>query len=155
MKNRYPYSDGGRFPAPPDSTRQVISPYDQDSNLFQDLKQRGLSPVKVIENLDLTVAGQLFVDEPGYHFVIYGHEGSVPDPSKPVNTTVLVNIWINGQNNQSGKPFGAKHGRGFSGPFGQLYLEWPAQPNGSTPVFADLYIFKGSQKPWIDGETPT
>ena len=152
MQNRYPYVPGGRFPGPADSTRQVVTPYDQDSNLFQDLKQRGINPVKVIQNIDLSIAGSLFIDEPGYHFVIYGHDG---DAIKTVNTTALVQVYINQQNN-SGTPFPAKHARGFSGPFSQLFLTWPAQTAGGTdPVFCDVVIHRGSNQPWIDGESAT
>lgn len=149
MKNQYNY--GQRFVGG-DNLKQVISPYDQDSKLFEDLKQRGIKPVKVV-TIDLSVAGSRVLDEPGFHFVQWGFENSA---GKPVNTTSLVQVLINQISDNGEEPFPAKHARGFSGPFASLFLKWDAQlAGGSTPVFCSFVIFKGAQEPWIDGEAGT
>lgn len=143
---RYPYDNRGRF-IEPDSKRQIISPYDQDSRLFQDLAQRGIRPVKVVR-IALAAAGQMSIPESGYHFVMYGDDGATPPA---VNTTAIVYAQINTDRDQGDTPFPAKHARGFSGPFQGLFLTWPAQ-NG---VYANVIIFKSAERPWIDGESAT
>lgn len=145
--NRYPYGPGGRF-IQPDRAGQVDNPYDQDSRLFQDLDQRKLKPVSVIR-LDVSTAGFTWIKESGYHFVCFGDDGSVLQATK---TTILVNAYINASTDSGGNPFPAKHNRGFSGPFYQLYLTWPA--NG-TSTFVNLVIYKNWAQPWVDGETAT
>lgn len=149
MKNQYGYRGPlePRFQTP-DSNKQVVNPYDLDSRLFQDLAQRKINPVTVIPNIDLTTAGELAVPKPGFHFVIYGHDGSA---TKTVNTTALVNVLVNQQYNTGEAAYPAKHARGFSGPFASLYLSWPAQPN----VYCDLVILLNPDHPWIDGESAT
>lgn len=146
MENRYPYLQGDRFQTP-NSQKDIASPYDHDSALFQDLEQRGIMPVYV-ETLNLSTAGGKFINVSGFHFVLYGHTNVA---IKTIDTTAYASVWINQKTPQGNNPFPAKHARGFSGPFAFLYLEWPAQNN----VYVDVVIFKGSQKPWIDGETPT
>ena len=146
-ENRYPYLHGNRFVVP-DSIRQVSSPYDQDSRLWEDLVQRGIRPVSV-RTINLEVAGQLSIDETGYHFVIYGHDGSL---IKTVNTQAFVGVQINTKiDRQDQVAFPAKHARGYSGPFNGLFITWPAQ----VGVYADLLIFKSFERPWIDGESAT
>ena len=147
---KIPKYPGNRFQVP-DTSKQVQSPYDQDSSLFQDLVARNVAGFTVV-TLNLGTAGQLTLPMEGYHFVFYGHDGST---NKAVDTTILVNAWINTLANPGSNPFPAKHARGFSGPFGSLYLEWPAQLNSGQPRYADLVIFKSIERPWIDGETPT
>lgn len=157
--NEAPYLDGNRFQTP-NTLREIRSPYDQDSRLFQDLAQRQVVPVKVYR-IDLSVAGEMKIDEPGYHFVQYGWVYSDPNTTpptvgnKPVNTTTLVNVHINQQSAALPQPFPAKHARGYSGPFGQLYLTWDAQTSGGNPILCDFLIFKSYERPWIDGESAT
>jgi len=141
---------GNRFQVP-DNQKQVKSPYDQDSSLFQDLVARNVSGF-FVQTINLGVAGSLTVPVEGYHFVFYGHDNST---NKAVDSTILVNAWINTLANPGTNPFPAKHARGFSGPFGSLYLEWPAQMNGMNARYADLVVYKSIERPWIDGETPT
>lgn len=148
MSNKY--YPGPRFEMP-DVRRQIENPYDHDSGTFQDLVARNLRPV-FVQTLNLGTAGQLLLNVEGYHFVIYGHDGS---SNKAVDTTVLVNAWINLQTNDGTTPFPAKHARGFTGPFEKLYIEWPAQTNLGNPRYCDMIIFKTPMKPWIDGEAPT
>lgn len=149
MKNDYPYRHGNRFEKP-ESQGQVTNPYDQDSALFQDLIQRGLAPVHV-ESIDMSTAGQKLINASGFHFVCYFYEKT--SPTKDVVSNGLVNAWINQRTNNGNTPFPAKHARGFSGPFAFLYLEWTAQTTGTDDVMCDVVIFKGAQKPWIDGES--
>lgn len=148
-----PYLTENRFQTP-DNLKQIESPYDQDSKLFQDLIQRQIMPVKV-RRFSVATAGSTLIQESGFHFVIYGDDGGVATPVPAVNTQIQVDVYINAQSSAPGNGFPAKHARGFSGPFSQLYLEWVAQSvMGSTP-YATLVIFKSKDKPWIDGESPT
>lgn len=149
MKNEYAYRNGNRFQKP-DERGQVVNPYDQDSNLFQDLAQRGLAPVHV-ETIDMSTAGQKLINASGFHFVCYFHDN---DAIKNSVTDGYVSVWINQRTNNGNTPFPAKHARGFSGPFACLYLEWTPQTTPS-PVFCDVIVFKGAEKPWIDGEACT
>lgn len=152
MNNRYPYDPEGRFQQP-NSLKQVISPYDQDSRLFQDLEQRGILPTKTF-TVTLTAAGSLLIDEPGFHFCVYGREFV---SGNPVLTTVFLNAYINQKSDAAGPgaAFPARHGRGFSGPFSKVFFTWTAQAGSGGVALADIVIFKGSNKPWIDGEAPT
>lgn len=153
--NRFPYDNGGRFQEP-NSLKQIISPYDMDSRLLQDLQQRGIRPVKVFK-IDLSVAGQLQIKDSGFHFVQYGWMQQTPgtDGNKPVNTTSLVNVQINTDHDAGFDQFPAKHARGFSGPFNGLFLTWIAQTSAGQPIYCDFILFKSSDKPWIDGESAT
>lgn len=150
MKNLYPYRIGDKFETP-QSAGQVVNPYDQDSALFQDLIQRGYAPVHV-ETLNVGTAGAKFINVSGFHFVCYFHDGTA---NKSSVTNGLANVWINRRTNDGSNPFPGKHARGFSGPFAFLYLEWAAQLSGGNPVYVDVIVFKGSEKPWIDGEACT
>lgn len=149
MDGQYPYRNRDKFVVP-DSNREVVNPYDQDSRLFQDLVQRKYEPVFVV-TLDFSQAGSLHLPVSGFHFVVYGHDGQ---PNKGADTSVLVNVSIN-QQSAMPNPYPAKNARGYSGPFAQLYLEWPQQLNMGEPRFADFIIYKGWNKPWIDGEACT
>ena len=131
----------------PDPKGQVMGPYDEDSFLLQDLVQRNTKVVSVYR-LNLTAAGNLWIQEGGYHFVIYGDDNSA---NQAINSTILVSAFINKSSNDGTNPFPAKHARGFSGPFGQIYFEWLAQSN----AYANVIIYKAWDKPYIDGETPT
>lgn len=149
MDNEYPYRARNKFQIPI-SGNEVVNPYDHDSRLFQDLVQRGYSPT-FVQTVNLGTAGSVFLPVGGFHFVVYGHDGSA---TKAADTSVLVNVSINKQCDDVA-PFPAKNARGFSGPFGQLFCSWPAQVNGSNPRYADIIIFKGAEQPWIDGEACT
>lgn len=131
----------------PKSDEQVKSAYDQESAQFQDLVGRNQQPV-FVETINLNSAGEKTLQVEGYHFVLYGHDGSA---NKAVNSTVYANAYVNARTPTGATPFPAKHARGFSGPFNILTLTWPAQ----TGLFADLIIYKGDHKPWIDGESAT
>ena len=146
MNNQYPYRPGSRFQIP-ERAGQIVSPYDIDSNLLQDLAQRQLQVMDVI-TISLAVAGTQLINKPGYGFVFFGHDG---DDIKTVNTQTLVNVWINQQTANTPVGYPAKHARGYFGPFGQLFLQWPAQ----TDAYVDLIIFKNFERPWIDGEACT
>ena len=143
--NRYPYTMDPRFVTPTGSG-QIASPYDEDSRLFQDLQQRGLQPV-FVTTLSLATAGSLSIPITGYHFVLYGHDGS---SIKTVNTTAYAGVSINTTTSVP-NPYPAKHARGFSGPFNGLHVQWPAQAG----VYADLVVYKSAERPWIDGESAT
>lgn len=147
--NEYPYRGQNRFQTA-NPNKQIDSPYDMDSALLTDLKQRGVRAVKVYQ-LNLGTAGALLIDEPGYHFVIYGRESVTGS----VNTTIKVSAFINIQSDDGSTPFPARHARGFSGPYGCLYLKWDAQLSAGIPILADVVLFKSSEQPWIDGESAT
>lgn len=146
MRSRYPYLPKGVF-IQPQENEEIDLPYVMDSRLLQDLEQRNREAV-FVTTLNLSTAGEMLISQPGFHFCIYGHDGT---SIKTVDTTAYVGVFINKQNIDGSNPFPAKHARGFSGPFSKLYLQWPAQNN----VYCDLVIYKGSQKPWIDGESCT
>lgn len=152
---RWPYEPGGRFQIP-NPSGQIGGPYDQDSRLFQDLIQRDVRPVRVFR-LDLGVAGQLSINEPGFHFVQYGFQQESPgvDGNKPVNTTTLVRVQINTEHDNGSDFFPAKHARGYSGPFKGLFLVWDAQTSNGEHIFCDFIVFKAFERPWIDGESCT
>ena len=146
MQNRYPGQNQDRFQSKLES-EVIITPYDQDSKLFEDLQQRNVSPVHV-QTVSLASAGSLMIPYSGFHFVCYGHDGSA---TKITNTTAYIKAFINKRANDGGDPFPAKHARGFSGPFASLYFEWTAQAG----VFMDIVILRSPDRPWIDGESCT
>ena len=125
---------------------KVRNPLDINDPVIQDMIARAPKPFH-IETLDLRTAGEKLIQVPGFHFVIYGHDGT---DIKAVNTQALVNVYWGIQKNES-KPFPAKHARGISAPFQALYLTWPAQSN----VYADVIVFHGMYRPYIDGESCT
>lgn len=125
---------------------QVINPFDQPTALIQDMIARDIRPVTV-QTISLAVAGELLLQVPGAHIVIYGHDGSA---NKAVNTTAYMEMWW-GNSKKSYQGYPLKHARGFSGPFEQLYVKWPAQSN----VYVDIVILSGLFTPWIDGESCT
>lgn len=126
--------------------QQVFSPYDIPTALIDDMIARNVRPWTV-QTINLSVAGNLVLEIPGFHFVIFGHDNS---SNKAVNTTALVNVFW-GKTRNATEGFPAKHARGISGPFQALYLEWPAQNN----VYADIVIYAGMFNPYIDGESCT
>lgn len=130
----------------PMTTQQVFSPYDIPDALIQDMISRNVRPFSV-QTIDLTNAGSMKIQTPGFHFVIYGHNNT---PNKAVNTTAYVEVWW-GNTKNAAKGFPAKHARGFSGIFSELFIEWPAQ----IGVFADIVVLTGMNEPWIDGESCT
>lgn len=148
-----PYLQGNRFETP-NTLKEIYSPYDQDSKLFQDLIQRGIMPIKTWR-FSVAAAGSLLIDEPGFHFVIYGDDDAIATAVPAVDTTVQVNVYINQRSPAAGHSFPAKHARGFSGPFSALYLEWVAQSVMASRPHATLVVFKSKERPWIDGEAPT
>lgn len=149
MKNQYPYRGiGDERYQKPDSNGQTVNPYDLDSKLFQELAQTKRAAYFVVPNINLTTAGSLSIPKAGFHFVIFGHDGSA---IKTVNTTAYVSAQVNTQYDTGDAGFPAKHARGFSGPFSGLYISWPAQNN----VYCDLVIYFNPDKPWIDGESCT
>lgn len=108
-----------------------------------------LSATGPLYNATLGV-GQLELQSAGGAICIYGHDGSA---TRAVDTTVFMKMWTE-QKNQS-DPFPLKHNRGFCGPFTKVFLEWPPQINTGVPRYADIIIFKGLFRPWIDGSAAT
>lgn len=126
-------------------TGEIISPYVPQSHVLNDIKRTRAAPFE-IRTISLASAGELFISTFGHGLVIYGHDGSA---TKAVNSTALVNLWIE---NQDGNPFPLKHSRGFVGPFTQIWLRWPAQ----SGVFVDLVIYKNTvNHPYVNGEAAT
>lgn len=138
----------GHIFEPPKETRRYDSPYVMPSEELLDLRQNQRDAVSVFR-IDLSAAGEMWIQKGAYHFCVYGDDNaSVP----AVDTTALINIYINKPSvDPTANPFPAKHARGFSGPFAQLYLVWPAQ----SGVWANVVLFHSKEKPWIDGESPT
>lgn len=146
MDNRFFPTIGNRF-SHAGQSEEIINPYDMDSRLLDDLIKRQLGPVHV-QTLDLrTASTETFINVAGRAFVLYGHDNSA---TKAIVTTIYVPTYIN-QKGIVGGAFPAKHGRGFIGPFAYLTLAWAAQSN----AYADLIIFRGSERPWVDGEACT
>lgn len=126
---------------------QIFGPYDIATPLLQDSISRNVKPFIVISQ-NLASAGNMKLDFPGMHIVLWGYETG--NAKKAVNTTFLVNMWY-GQTKQENAPLPLKHNRGFSGPFTDLYLEWDAQAS----ISVDIVVFAGIFTPWINGELAT
>ncbi len=126
--------------------QQVKSPLDIPNALINDAIARGIAPF-IVETVNLSTAGSKVINYPGTHVVIYGHDGST---NKAVNTTAYMQMWW-GDTKKGSNGFPLKHARGFSSPFGSLYLEWPAQAN----VYVDIVVFNSIFQPWQDGESCT
>lgn len=125
---------------------QIFNPLDFPSSLLQDMISRNVSPFTV-QTINLSTAGQLEMLIPGFHVVMYGHDGS---SNKAVNTTAYMELfWEKYTVGQTGFPM--KHARGFTGVFSKIILKWPAQSN----VYADVVIHSNMFQPWIDGESCT
>lgn len=126
--------------------QEVFNPFDIPSSLIQDMISRGIRPWTV-QTVSLAAAGEITIMSPGFHAVIYGHDGT---PNKAVNTTAYAECWW-GEFKPGVQGFPMKHARGLSGPFQQLHLRWPAQGG----VYMDVITFAGMFQPWIDGESCT
>lgn len=131
----------------PDPRQEIFSPYDMASAVLEDMQRRNVKPFSVVR-LDLTVENTtgLIIQNPGFHVVLYGHDGTA---IKAVNSQAYVEMWWQKFEDVPGFPM--KHARGYSGVFGQLVLKWPAQNN----VYADLVIHHEIHTPWMDGEAAT
>lgn len=126
--------------------QQVNSPLDIPNALINDAIARNAIPFSV-QTVNLSTAGSMILQVSGLHVVIYGHDNS---PNKAVNTTAFMKMWW-GDTKRTTEGFPLKHARGFSAPFGSLFLEWPAQNN----VHADIIVFSSIFQPWTDGESCT
>lgn len=141
------YLNGNIFQTP-NTEKNYDSPYVMPSEEIQDLIQSNRDPVTVYR-IDLSAAGEMVIQKAGYHFCGFG---STSAAIKTIDTTAYVAVYINKNNvDPTANPFPAKHARGFSGPFGSLYLSWPAQ----SGVFMDFVVYHSKQAPWIDGESCT
>lgn len=126
-------------------TQQVFSPFDIPSELLEDMLARNVKPFHV-QTISLATAGEMELNIPGFHVVIYGHDGST---NKAVNTTAYIEMFWDHRTQDMGFPL--KHARGYSGVFRSLYLKWPAQAN----VYVDIVVHSGMHQQWIDGESCT
>lgn len=126
-------------------TEKVFSPFDIPTALLEDMISRNVKPFHVY-TVDLSVAGFLQLDVPGFHVVIYGHDGTA---TKAVNSTAFIEMFWDHKTQETGFPL--KHARGYSGIFRTLYLQWPAQ----AAARADIVVHSGMHNPWIDGEACT
>ncbi len=126
---------------------QFKSEYDIDSAMLADLLGRGVAPLKVITQIDLSSAGTLALpSEAGFGFVMYAEDAS----TKAKYAEALVNVSINQVDNVDQRAiFPAKSGRGFYGSFSKLFLQWPADSSGTYNVY--FIIFKSRKYPWIGG----
>lgn len=166
--NENKYYPGARAVRPlsgPGQGKQFESSYDIPSAELQDVAQRGIQPLKVINqslaaasitaesnNAGVTAPTQgewVLFEIPGNHFVIYGHDNS---SNQAVNTTAFVEAWT-GYNRPAAdeRGFPVKHNRGISGPFMRVWLRWPAQ----SGVYANLVFYRFKGRPWISGESAT
>ena len=139
------YRPTDRFEAA-DSSKQAFNPFDVPTELIQDMISRQVRPW-IVTSLDLSVAGEIQLQTPGFHVVLFGYSAGA---TKPVNTTAFIEVF-NGKYKLGDKGFPMKHNRGVSGPFAELTLKWPAQ-NG---VFADVIIYCGMFPQWVNGEAAT
>lgn len=126
--------------------QEIKSPLDIPNALINDAIARGIAPF-IVETVNLSTAGSKIINYPGTHVVIYGHDNSA---NKAINTTAFMSMWW-GDTKKGSNGFPLKHARGFSAPFGSLYLEWPAQNN----VWVDIVVFNSIFQPWQDGESCT
>lgn len=136
---------GSRFQAA-NKDLDAINPFDIPTELVQDMISRQVRPF-VVQTINLTNAGELFLEIPGMHITLLGHTGSA---TKAVNTTAYCELyWGKVKIGDSAYPL--KHNRGVSGPFAQVTLRWPAQPG----VYADVIIFDAMFSQWVNGEAAT
>ena len=146
-EQRRGYLPGKNFERPSEE-KAYDSEYVMPSEQLLDLRQKARDAVTVYE-ISLATAGTLWVQRAGYHFCLYGHDGST---IKTVNTTAYSGVYINKESvDPTADPYPAKHARGYSGPFAQLFLSWPAQ----SGVYASLVVYHSDRQPWIDGESCT
>lgn len=142
-KNFDQFSPDARFQQD-DQGSDFVSEYDFSSQEIGDNVKRNLGEVYV-QNFDLSVAqdAPIEINTPGRGFVVYGF--TTASAVKTREQDILVNVNIN---TQEGKPFPAKHDRGFVGTFQKLFLTWPAQAGKSFT----LVVHKSWRIPWqLDG----
>ena len=129
--------------------KQFDNEYDIDTDEIADIQNRGVSPVKIFSITDRDHTGTLFLNEPGYGFVMYFKKYS-----GAVSPEGFCNIYVNqGDATDPLANFPAKHNRGFIGAFSRLFLSWPT--GGGDGDTAVLVIFKSKNMPWIGGNEAT
>lgn len=155
LKNKYYPRKRFQVPALANQA-QFENPYDIPSDLLQDLIQRKLQPYKVT-TIDLSVAGTLELNVPGYAIVQYGFETSQASV-RTVDTTSFMQMFLEenvpgdastGIPSETGFPL--KHSRGYRGPFTKVFLWWPAQ----NDVSCDIVVHRYMDMPWVNGESAT
>ena len=128
---------------------QFESEYDIASDEIADIQNRGVAPVKIITPINLSIAGQISINESGYGFVLY-----VTDSNGADYPEGFSNVFINQQDaSDPVANFPAKHNRGFIGSFTRLFLSWPGDV--TAEYTATLVIFKSKNMPWIGGNEAT
>lgn len=124
------------------------SEYDIRTPEIADIQNRGVGPVRIVTNIDLSSAGSLSVNEVGYGFACYVQNAT----SGAILPEALLNVYVNTKDaSDSSRAFPTKCGRGYHGAFQHLYLTWPAQTAGTV----SFVIFKSRQYPWTGGEEAT
>jgi hypothetical protein len=127
---------------------QFKSEYDFSDAEINDLILRQPGVVKVLQSgrVDLSTAGTVLLDEPGYGFVFYAYSATTGKKAPEVFIQVFVGQY---DDTTLTAAFPAKTGRGFRGSFPRLFLKWPAQVADTYNVVG--YIFKTHRMPWIGG----
>lgn len=140
------YKEKGTRFSPADDRFDALNPFDVPTELIQDMISRQVRPY-IVTTVNLSTAGELLLQTPGFHIVLFGHTGAA---TKPVNTTAYIELfWGKYKLGDTGFPM--KHNRGVSGPFPEVTLRWPAQ----SGVYADVVIFTGMFSQWVNGEAAT
>lgn len=130
----------------PAQGRPYDSEYDMPSDEIWDIQNRGISPIKTINNINLGIAGKMSVNEPGLGFVFY----AIDLVTGKIYSEALINVYVNANDNSDvTRKFPAKPNRGFVGAFQSLYLEWAADTNSTYAI--NFVIFKSSEVPWMGG----
>jgi len=160
-----------RFRPADESGRKWKSRYDLDTSELQNLNSQGLSPIYT-EVLDLSVArpaqnpyklGSGGVGVAQNAGMLVGRAISVrgvttatvynPNANtgiEAVVTTAIVMAWF-GKPGTNSDFIVLKHGGGYRGDFGDVYLFWPAQSNNSMRVI----IYRFDDDPWQPGDAAT
>lgn len=141
---------GDRFHAP-DQRHDYYDFYTMPSELITQVQKRPQQGFSV-QTINLGTAGQLEIPTPGTAIVAYG---SANDATHSVDTTIFLELYLEQMVNVGVDFFPLKHNRGFIGPFSRVVLRWPAQTNGMANRYADIVIYKGFMRPWIDGGAAT
>lgn len=140
---------GKRFETP-DQGCEYESEYDFPSSEIWDIQNRGVSPVKVISNIDISKIGIMWINEPGEAFVFRCTDKT----TGLIYQEALINVYVNaGDASDPTRNFPAKPQRGFNGSFQSLYLTWPADASGSYNI--SFIIYKSKNYPWIGGVEAT
>lgn len=132
-----------------DQGQEFESEYDIPTAETIDVEARGIGPVKVFTQpqINLATGGTLFINEPGYGFILYAQNAS----NGKIYEEAFMNVFVNrGDASDTSVAFPCKSGRGYVGAFEKLFLQWPLDSSGTYNL--TFVVFKSKLYPWTGGE---